>query len=267
MKQLQRLTFALKYLKYILLASHRRGHGIHSPFAFNLIHHVWQQHPKTDVLEKIRHLHVKNRKDPTLINVRSVGAGSLVTKKQLRSVSSIFRSAAIPNRYGRLLYATTAYFKPDQVLEFGTSLGISSAWLALGNPQCNLYTVEAISALADKAKKNHQAIGLQNTQILNMDFEQFMHECDLPKKEKYLVFIDGNHTCQATLQLFDFVLQNFHTRHLVVIIDDIHWSAGMEHAWKQIQRHHQVTLTLDIFRMGFVFFNTDLSPQNFIVNY
>jgi len=265
--QLRRLNFALKYLKYILLASHRRGHGIHSPFAFNLIHNVWQQHLNAGILEKLRFLDAKNRKDSILVNVRRVGAGSLVTKKEMRSVSSIFRSASIPKRYGRLLYATTAYFKPDMVLEFGTSLGISSAWLALGNPQCELYTVEAIAALAEKARENHRAIGLQNTHILNLDFEQFMQEFDLPKKKKYLLYIDGNHTRKATLQMFDFALQHLYTRHLVVIIDDIHWSAGMEQAWQQIQKHHQVTLTLDIFRMGFVFFNSDLYPQNFIINY
>ncbi len=267
MRLQQRIIYAFKFLRYRLFARHRKGHGIHSPFLFKLVHQVWQQEIPPADEQKMKHLARSNPSDHAIVDCNRAGAGSHISQKKMRRISSIFQSSGIPNRYGRLLHRVTAFYQPQLVLEFGTSLGISSAWMALGCPRARVYSVEAVPALAEKARQNHQEIDVQNIQVVTMDFNALIHKNELPQAASCLIFIDGDHTFKATLELFKYAVQNFYSEQLVVIIDDIHWSAGMEQAWKQIQQHERVRVTLDIFRMGLVFFDSNLSRQNFIIKY
>mgnify|MGYP003352416256 CR=1 FL=1 len=43
--------------------------------------------------------------------------------------------------------------------------------------------------------------------------------------------------------------------HSVMIFDDIHWSEGMQSAWKRICGDPRVMLSIDLFSMGMAFFN------------
>jgi hypothetical protein len=53
-----------------------------------------------------------------------------------------------------------------------------------------------------------------------------------------------------------------------MVFDDIHWSEGMERAWEEIKRDPAVTLTIDIFFVGLVFFRKmQLIPQHFTIRY
>ncbi|MEJ7676870.1 MAG: hypothetical protein WKG06_03130 [Segetibacter sp.] len=54
----------------------------------------------------------------------------------------------------------------------------------------------------------------------------------------------------------------------VFIFDDIHWSKEMEEAWKYIQQHSAVTLTIDLFFIGIVFFRREQKvPQHFVIRF
>ena len=82
-----------------------------------------------------------------------------------------------------------------------------------------------------------------------------------------LVFIDGNHLKIPTLEYFTWFLEKS-TEQSIFIFDYIHWSAEMEEAWKQIQTHASVTLTIDLFFVGLVFFNKDFKArQHFVIRF
>ncbi len=53
----------------------------------------------------------------------------------------------------------------------------------------------------------------------------------------------------------------------VFIFDDIYWSKGMTEAWETIKAHPKVTVTLDLFQLGIVFFRTEQAKQHFVLKY
>ncbi len=82
--------------------------------------------------------------------------------------------------------------------------------------------------------------------------------------EVEMVYIDGNHTKNATLSYFNQLLPKV-TSQSILIFDDIYWSSEMEDAWEQIKNHPKVTVTIDLFELGIVFFNPELSKENFVL--
>ena len=82
-----------------------------------------------------------------------------------------------------------------------------------------------------------------------------------------LAFIDGNHRKEPTLHYFSELLKKS-TNDSIFIFDDIHWSSEMEEAWNLIQQHDSVTLTVDLFFIGLVFFSTDFKvKQHFTIRF
>jgi len=53
----------------------------------------------------------------------------------------------------------------------------------------------------------------------------------------------------------------------IFIFDDIHWSDGMENAWKYIKANTRTTLTIDLFFVGIVFVKSELSKEDFTIRF
>ena len=79
-----------------------------------------------------------------------------------------------------------------------------------------------------------------------------------------MIYFDGNHQKEATLQYFNQLLKTAHNDS-VFIFDDIHWSKEMTEAWETIKNHPKVTVTIDTFFWGFVFFRKEQVKEHFIV--
>ena len=55
------------------------------------------------------------------------------------------------------------------------------------------------------------------------------------------------------------------TNDTVFIFDDIYWSKGMTEAWETIKQHPKVTVTVDTFFWGFVFFRKEQAKEHFTI--
>jgi predicted O-methyltransferase YrrM len=89
----------------------------------------------------------------------------------------------------------------------------------------------------------------------------------LPKlqQEKWdLIFFDGNHSKIATLSYMEVLLPSI-TNETIWVFDDIHWSKDMEAAWEAIKNHPKVTVSLDLFCIGLVFFRTEQAKEHFVI--
>ena len=122
--------------------------------------------------------------------------------------------------------------------------------------------------IADQAALNFQKLNLQNIQLIRGNFDKTLPKLLHSSGKKYdLIYIDGNHTYEATVRYFTLLLPFTHERTLI-IFDDIHWSKGMEQAWYEISIHPSVTLTIDLFFVGLVFFRrSQLVPQHFSIRF
>jgi len=255
-----KFQLARKYFQYYLTASNGKGHGIHSPFVFEFVTRVLNDKYKFDAYDLVESLRRKLEQDMTVIDVEDLGAGSAKSNAPKRIVSNIAIHSAKSRKLGQLLFRVANYYKPKNILELGTSLGISSAYMAIANPDAHVLTAEGSRSLADIARSNFQHLHLNNIKVVEGNFENSLSTMleKLPTID--LAFIDGNHRKEPTLSYFKRLVSKA-TPKTIFIFDDIHWSREMEDAWKIIQDHPDVTCTIDIFFMGFVFFRSELKTK------
>jgi predicted O-methyltransferase YrrM len=127
--------------------------------------------------------------------------------------------------------------------------------------------MEGAAAVAAVAKRNFKALGINNIQIVEGNFDNTLPKVLQTAPQVDLAFVDGNHRKQPTIDYFNLLLQKCNEGS-ILIFDDIHWSAEMEEAWAAIQAHPQVTLTIDLFFIGLVFFRKEQKvKQHFIVRF
>jgi hypothetical protein len=80
------------------------------------------------------------------------------------------------------------------------------------------------------------------------------------------VFIDGDHRREPVVRYFTQIAEMSDSK-TVIIIDDINYSVEMGEAWKQIKGDSKVTLTIDLNRMGIVFFREGITHNDYVIRY
>jgi predicted O-methyltransferase YrrM len=255
-----------KNLKYILLSKSGKGHGIHSPFVFNLISRVFRNKIDPDIVSGIEKIRKRLVSDNRLIEVRDLGSGSVKMKPNSRRVSDIAKYSPVPKKYGILLSNMAAEFGKPFVVELGTSIGISTMYMASADKSLKIKTIEGCPATATIAKENFREAGFSNIELFTGSFEEVLPAITNCNERPGLVFIDGDHRKEPVIDNFKKIAASSDTG-TVVIVDDINYSPEMEEAWNEIRKDKRVSVTVDIYRMGIVFFRTGISHNDYIIRY
>jgi predicted O-methyltransferase YrrM len=183
-------------------------------------------------------------------------------KNQERLVSAIAKNAGTTTKRAQLLCRLTHYFKPETLLELGTSLGIATHAMSLGHPKTTITTIEGCPNTAAFSKTQLEAFGIENIRVITGDFTEEIEK--LASNTFDLIFFDGNHQKEATLHYFEHLLKTANNNS-VFIFDDIYWSEGMTEAWETIKKHPKVSVTIDTFFWGFVFFRKEQVKEHFTI--
>jgi len=261
------LQLAQKYFHYYFHSKNGKGHGVHSPFVFDFIIHVLNDKKKQggyDTIESLRRSLLINKNE---IEVEDFGAGSAVIPFKSRKIKDIARSSLKKKKYSQLLFRIAKYYRAKNIVELGTSFGITTCYLASANKDAKVVTLEGSTNIAKIAQENFKEAQLTNIELIEGPFEKSI-SLVLEKFEIIdLLFIDGNHRKKPTLEYFDLFLKKS-TSDSIFIFDDIHWSGEMEEAWEVIKQHPSVTLTIDLFFIGLVFFSKDFKvKQDFSIRF
>jgi predicted O-methyltransferase YrrM len=255
-----------KYLKYILLSRHRRGHGIHSPFVFDLVTRVFRNKIDKAIVFKVEEIRRKMLSDRSTIVVNDLGSRSKVSESNLRKVSDIARKSPVPARYGVLLARLASEFGSPLIIEFGTSVGISTMYMAAACKDSQVITIEGCENIAQIAKRNFISSDLKNITVITASFDEALSDLGTQGLIPGLVFIDGNHKKEPVLKYFNKMAESADGK-TVIVIDDINYSSEMADAWKEIKKHKKVSVSVDIFRMGILFFREGINHNNYIIRY
>ena len=252
---------AWKFLIYLLTSSNGKGHGVHSPFVFDFIVHVLRsKQVNVQGFSQIESKRKELENSNLVLDMLDLGAGSSKGKKNQRTVSSIAKRAAKPSRFARLFYRIIRYYQIDSVLELGTSLGLTTRYLSVAEPRHGVVSIEGAPAIAEFTSKNLDEEGIRNTTILTGDFKDLLPGALASLKGSKLVFFDGNHQYQPTLDYFHAALA-VKSEADIHIFDDIHWSKDMEKAWAEIRNNENVSCTIDLFFIGIVFFRKEFKEK------
>ena len=259
---------AQKYLRYYLTSSNGKGHGIHSPFVFHFITKILNDTSFYPEYEKVENLRSRLLADKTELTIEDFGAGSVVNKTNKRTVAAIAKNAAKPKKYGQLLFRMAKNYKSQYAIELGTSLGLTTSYLSLGiNDTGYVSTVEGAKSVANVARYNFKSLDLKNITLYNEPFEDCISELQEAYPHIDLLFVDGNHRKEPTIEYFNNFL-GYMSKDGMMIFDDIHWSQEMEQAWVTIKAHPAVRCTIDLFFIGIVFFREEfMEKQHFNIRF
>lgn len=263
MKSVLNMLYILK--SYINFLWHSKNeHGVHSPFVFDLVTKCFydkKNYPEYSILKNYRNSLLQNN---NTIEVTDFGAGSRVFKSNTRAINQIAKNAGISPKRAQLLFRIVKYFKPENILEIGTSLGLATSALSLGNKNSKISTLEGCPNTIAIAKIQLQKFNFNTIEYINAEFSSYLNNCQLKTENYQLIYFDGNHSKKATLEYFELLLPTI-MNDSVWIFDDIHWSADMEEAWKIIQNHPKVRVTIDTFQWGIVFFRSEQEKEHFVI--
>ena len=256
------LRFAKDYLLHRLKAKNR--HGVHSPFVYRLIDNVIYDFDPKKVYSEVEQVRKQLFIDNRIITTTDLGAGSHVNNNRQKKISDIAHNALKPPKLAQLLYRLVADLKPSNIIELGTCLGITTLYLQKAAPQAEVYTMEGCPETAKIAKETLKKGDIDAVDPVIGNFDDTLPGVIKNLDQLDFVFVDGNHQKDATLNYFEWCLPKVH-ENTMLIFDDIYWSTGMKEAWEQIKAHPQVTVTIDLFWIGLVFFKPGQAKEDFLV--
>ena len=262
------VRLAWKYLHYYFTAANGKGHGIHSPFVFDFMTHVLNDRGPYPAWAAIEELRGRLLRDDRLVRIEDMGAGTAGSGAGVRSrkIADIARRAAKPRRLGQLLFRIAHHYQPATVLELGTSLGLSTAYLATGAPAAHVISIEGSESIREAAAENLRSLGLA-PELVQGNFDEVLGPLLSRIGPVGLAFVDGNHRYEPTLRYFHSLMAQM-SAPAVLIFDDIHWSADMERAWAEIRADSRVYMTIDLFFIGLVFLRDEFKiKQDFTIRF
>lgn len=257
---MRKIFRVLKFFQYQWKA--KTKYYLHSPFVYQFYLNVIEG--KADgKIDLIRNLRKQLRTNYEKIQVTDYGTDI----SRVRKVVDLEKQVAVSEKYGELLYRLVRYFQPETILELGTSIGLSSAYMAVANERGRVLTIDGSQHLVAFAQKNHSALNIKNVETVADNFETALPVILEQLQTCHFVFFDGNHTEQATLTYFGQCIP-YANEESVFVFDDIHWSSEMNNAWNTIKQHPSITLTIDVYQFGICFFRKEkLAKENFVLRY
>lgn len=244
-----------------MLSKSTAGHGVHSPFVYELVTKILPDKKSLDFnkIESIRQLLLKDQRE---IDVTDLGAGSQVMKSKKRKIADIAQYSGKSPKLSRLLYRLVQHNKSQVAIELGTSLGLTTTYLS--NACKQVISLEGCPNIANVAKENHLALGVNNVEIQVGNFDDQLPKIIQQNPGCNFVFVDGNHTYEATIQYYRLLCKSMPINSLL-IFDDIYWSKEMKRAWDEITHDTMNTLTIDLFYLGLVYLRPDQAKEHFSI--
>lgn len=259
------LKTVLSYINYRITAY--TEHDVHSPFVFRFYMDLIAHKHADAGLEALDKVRKRLKNDHRTVEVTDFGAGSKTLNSNKRVISAIARHGIAQRKQAEFLYRLVQYLTPKTIIELGTSIGLSALYLAKAAPSSTLYTIEGCPNLSGFSKQLFEEQKAENIISITGNFNDKLPELLSSLKAVDMIYIDGNHAYEPTMNYFRMVLQKKHAG-TVMIFDDIYWSDGMEKAWKEIYTHLEVTLSFDLFQFGIVFFRTEhKNKEHFVLKF
>lgn len=249
------------HLSYFLNAVNQ--HSLQAPFIYEFYTKVIRSEKLNGDFTEIAQLRHTLLQDNHGIEVQEFGARSKINSSINRTIKNIASGGITTAKYSELLYRIIKHFHMRQIVELGTSLGVNTMYLAKYEAT-KVTTFEGDPSLVKIAQANFDHLQAHNIMIVEGNIDKTLSSFLDGSIRPDMVYIDANHTYEATLKYFNTIIHNKHDE-TIVIIDDIKWSSGMQKAWKKIASHPEVTLSIDLNKMGIVFFKPDFTKQHYVL--
>lgn len=246
------------YIKFLLKSTNQ--HGVHSPFVYQFVTKCLYDKKKYDAYKHLQNYRKTLKNSKVELEITDLGEGSKTLGSKARKVSQMVSTSSSTKKEAKLLYRIAKYFELSSVLELGTSLGMGTYAFALANPNSKITTIEGCKNTSIFTESQFESLDVNN---VNFNIGAFASEIEKLNETHFdCIYFDGHHNKQATIKYFEALLPKAHNDS-IFIFDDIYWSKDMTEAWDYIKAHKAVTVTVDCFHLGFVFFRKEQANEHF----
>lgn len=222
---------------------------MHSPFVFSLLINVIYNKNEYYSFQKIEKV-----------------SEELLSSKKIIKISRIEKPYTLPAKYSQLLFRLVNHFMPPKVIELGTSFGISTAYMASANSKNSIITIEKDQEMAEIAKQNFKQLRLKNIEQKTGHVDDILKAIVTNNQNLVFVCFDGNQFKQDALNYFYLCVEKA-TEESVFVFENMYLSPELKEAWNEIKNDNRVTVTLDLFFMGIVFFRKTQVKQHFVIKF
>lgn len=257
------------YLRHVLTAWNTTGEGIHSPSLFYIVRFLFRDKNSYycfETIEQRRASLLANRDVVEVIDYGSCGCPSGM--RVMRRISDVAKYQLECAQVQQVLFRLLAYMnegehRPLEILELGTSLGITTTYLASVDSKNRVMSFEGSSSIASLARKQWQLLGLENIECVEGRIEDTLYNNARARLD--FVYVDANHTYEATMEYVHFLLDRMSPKGIVVV-DDIHYSREMYRAWEELKKDKRVTSSMDLFHVGLLFVNPYYMKRHYTIS-
>ena len=228
-----------------------------SPYLYSFILHILRDKPTDEELIKwarVEALRSQLEGDKSLITKTDLGAGSKVNEIARQKIGDIARSSVSNATKCKILYNTAKHYNAKSVLELGSSLGISSAYLSIVDTVQHIVSVEGDPEIY-KIAQDHKLS--DKISFVNQHFDSAI---DSQHGRFDMIIIDGDHQYASTLRYMD-KCKKLLCKNGVLVFDDIYWSEGMKQAWNEIKADDRFNLYIDLFYFGIVTYDPAIKEK------
>ncbi len=248
-----KLSLAISFLKHRFMAKTR--HGVHSPFVYRLLDEVIYDFRAKTVYQEIEQLRNELEQDEWWISNAEPAAVSHVAKKVPK-----------PAKLAQLFYRLVADLKPGTIIELGTSLGITTAYLSKAAPEARLLNIIENSEALSITEKNLQKLNIRNVELLSGNLDELLPKLLEGIPELDFILIDENHSKVSILNYFKCCLPKM-SKQSMMVFEDIYRSREMTSAWQEIKSNSEVSVTIDLFWIGLVFVGRAQRKEDFFIRF
>ena len=254
------------YLRHRLTAWNTTGEGIHSPYLFYLVRFIMRDDNTYYCFADIERRRELLQACEDVLDVLDYGsAGSKTGTRIARKVSEIAKTHLERPQIGQLLFRVVLFMSRDQkrpleILELGTSLGVTTAYMASADSRNHVLTLEGSEQVLKVAQGVWRTLRLENIEWQQGNIDDTLYTC--AREQLDLAYVDANHTYEATKRYADFLLNRM-TEKGVVMLDDIHYSKEMEQAWKELKDDARVTTSMDLYYIGLLFVDSHYLKRHY----
>ena len=269
------------FIRHFLTAWNTSGEAIHSPYLFRLVRFVLRDENAYYCFRDIeRRREFLLACEDSLDVVDYGSAGSPEGLHVQRRVCDIAKNHLESARVGQVLFRIVNFLheeekRPLQILELGTSLGITTAYLASPDSRNKVVTMEGSEAVLRVAQGVWKMLKLENIEWIQGNIDDTLYniccvqnsdvsvQSSGAKGERIdLAYVDANHTYEATMRYADFLLNRL-TEKGILVLDDIHYSEPMERAWSELKADPRVTTSMDLYHVGLLFVDTHYLKRHY----
>ncbi|NDW08207.1 class I SAM-dependent methyltransferase [Dysgonomonas sp. 520] len=208
---------------------HRRGHGIHSPFVFSLITNVIEEKRKYYAFDDIQNF-----------------------------ISKYDNVKQHSKKYNRFVFRIINHFSAKNILEIGSGDGQTTLYASASSSsiRCNCYE--------PSTKKSEKANILYNDwgRSINLHTDSLPHINDIQD----CIIVDLKNYF-ADYDLFLSYILPLCNEETFIIIKGIRTKRKNQMLWRMLKQSEKVTVSLDLFNIGVLFFDKRFYKRNYRLNF